>query len=256
MMVAAAQAKGWKAVNIWGDDDFLREARRQFEAAGIPVKVVEPPPDCRVEPTEPPPARDPSEIVTEFRRRRASAEARLAEIRSPTAPPTSLVAAREAEKMANEACSDLRRERNARKDDRDAAEMALESAGIFDRSAARHRLNAAQAEFEAAHEAFWKAFNRHDDAKAKADELQKDFDRAERRRRIDSAIEESKVQAEVVFALECERVAVESAEIAAEGGEAVEAAARTRIASRGEEQFPTEAVTRAEDEVSLHIVKF
>jgi len=255
MLVAAARAKGWQSVNIWGDDNFLCEARRQFEAAGIPVTVIDPPPDCKVEPTEPPPARAPAEIVAEFQRRRASAEGRLAKIRAPAAAPPSLVAARKAEKVASEACSELRRERIARKDERDAAEMAMESAGIFDRGAARRRLNAAQAEFEAAHEAFREAFNRHDDAKAAADQLQKDFDRAERRRRIDSAIEEHKAQADANFVLECERIASESTEIAAEGREAVEAAARARLAARGGEPTQFDLGAASEDDASPSTMK-
>ncbi|MBB4199938.1 hypothetical protein CCR94_10795 [Rhodoblastus sphagnicola] len=255
MLVAAAQAKGWSAVKIWGDEDFVREARRQFEAAGIPVTVIDPPPDCKVEPTEPPPARAPAEIVAEFQRRRASAEARLAEIRSPMAPPPSLVAAREAEQLTNQACSDLRRERNARRHERDAAEAALESAGIFSRGAARRRLNVAQGEFEAAHDAFRDAFNRHAETKATVDQLQKDFDRAERRRRVDRAIDENKAQAEAVFALECEGVASESTEIAAKGREAVEAAARARLAARGGDQTQPDLGAAPEDDASLSTMK-
>jgi len=234
MLVAAAQSKGWTAVKIWGDDDFVREARRQFEAAGIPVTVVDPPPDSKVEPAEPPPARDPLAIVEDFRRRRAAAESRLAEIQSPAPPPAALVKARKAEDAADEEWRKLWRVRKTAKSDRDAAKTALEKVGLFGRGAARRRLAAAQLEFDAAHEAFRDASDRHDDAKAEADLLQKDFDRAESQRRVDLAIEECKAKAEVALALECEIVAAESAEIAVEGHEAVEAAARARLAARND----------------------
>jgi hypothetical protein len=71
MMVATVKAKGWKVVRIWGDEDFLREARRQLESAGIPVEVIDPPPVSRIEPAETPPAAPPdtAEVLAEFRRR-------------------------------------------------------------------------------------------------------------------------------------------------------------------------------------------
>ena len=43
LLVEAAKAKEWKAVRIWGDAEFVLEARKQFEAAGIPVTVADDP---------------------------------------------------------------------------------------------------------------------------------------------------------------------------------------------------------------------
>ncbi|MGO8739148.1 LPD7 domain-containing protein [Rhodoblastus sp.] len=254
LMVAAAQAKGWRAVRIWGDAEFLREARRQFEAAGIPVTVIAPPPDPIIERAEAPPAapgHDLSEVVAEFRRRRVAVEARLSEIRQPAEPSGALVAARDAEQAADAGWREAMHGRDAAKRARDEIASELEKAGLLSRGSLRRRLAAAQAEYEAAREKFRDACERHDDLKAKADDLQRDFDKAERRRRAARADEERKAQAEAAFLAECERIAGQSAVIANQGPDAIEAAARARLTSRADSRLLLHAAAAPEDESNV-----
>ena len=208
-----------------------------------------------VEPAEAPPAHDPSEVVAEFRRRRVAAEARLSDIRRPTEPTGALVAARDAEQAADAGWREAMRGRDAAKRARDEVASALENAGLFGRGALRRRLAVAQKEFEAAREKFRDACERHDDLKAKAGDLQRDFDKAERRRRAARADEERKAQAEVVFLAECERVAAQSADVANQGPGAVEAAARARLMERADVRLRPDALAAPEDDTSVSTVK-
>ena len=209
VMVAAAQAKGWKAARIWGSAEFLAEARRQFEAAGIPVTIVEPPAPNLVAPVETPqPASSStSELVqAELQRRREAAEARLAELRRPSEPPAWLRASRDKHLAANQAWDVAEAWYDEAKKARDACKKELAAAGLFGRGAARRRLEAAQAKFEPAQEAFSDARARLKDAKEGLVESQREFDRAEQSRRAKKATEERRAQAEAYFAIECERV--------------------------------------------------
>ena len=235
LLVAAAQAKGWKAVRIWGDAEFLREARRQFEAAGIPVTEIAPPPDSIIEPVEAPPAapgHDPADVLAEFGRRRAEAEALLAEFRRPSDEPTWLQRARNKEHAADAAWRKATGAYDAAKRAKDEAEKNLAAVSLFGRGDARRRLAAAKAEFEALREAFDETRGRLKDARETAAEGQREFERSERQRRAKQAGEERRAQAEAIFAVECERVATELPEIADQGVEAVADEARARLAAR------------------------
>ncbi|MCW2283161.1 type II secretory pathway pseudopilin PulG [Rhodoblastus acidophilus] len=234
IMVEAAKAKGWRGVRIWGDEAFLREARHQFESAGIAVEVVNPPQVSKIEPVEAPPVAPPdtAEVLAQFRRWRANAEGRLADIRHPAAPSADLIAARTAEKETEDAWRHAVQREKAARQARNAARQDFEKAGFLSRKAARARLEAAQADLEALREALRDASGEHDDAKLQADNLQRDHDQAERQRRANRAGEERRAQAEVVFASECARIAAESLDIAVHGREAVEAEARAQLAAR------------------------
>jgi hypothetical protein len=235
VMVAAAQAKGWKAVRIWGSAEFLAEARRQFEAAGIPVTIVEPPAPIMVAPVEMPhPALSPTskKVQTELQRRREAAEARLAELRRPSEPPAWLRAARDKHLAANQASDVADAWYDEVKEARDVCKKELAAAGLFGRGAARRRLEAAQAKLEAAREASSRALEQLNDAKEGTVESQREFDRAERRRRAKHAVEERRAQAEAYFAMECERIAMARPELADQGFEAVADEARARLTAR------------------------
>jgi hypothetical protein len=233
LMVEAAQAKGWASVRIWGSEAFLVEARKQFEAAGVSVTIGDAPPTAIAVPAEaPPPAPDPAraaEVVAEFRRRRAAAEASLADLRRPADSPNALVVAQAFEREADDGWRELFRLREKLRQARDVAKDELDKAGMFGRGAARRELEGAQERLTAAADALDAACNVHAAAKARAADLQRSHVRNERQRRAGLAMPERQAEAALALAIACERAAA-APELAARGVAAVEDLCRERLA--------------------------
>lgn len=82
VMVAAALAKGWTHVEIWGDADFLREARTQLEAAGIVVSIRGEPYITRIPDDSRPPTPKGHDLKKDLRR----LEEQFADLEKPLQP--------------------------------------------------------------------------------------------------------------------------------------------------------------------------
>jgi len=245
LMVEAARAKGWTSVRVWGPPEFIAEATRQFEAAGIPVTVTDAPPDASARPQAPSPAPEAAaDVLAELHRQAEAAEARLNELREPGDPPAELAEAQIAERKAIERrYAEFKREANAA-DALAVAEAALDSATFFHRAATRRALAAATADHAAALAAFREAFDRHAEAKKRVAYFTAEFDRREQRRRGHFAGAVASAEASLAFARECERAASASPELAARGIAAVRVEVSARFAR--EESIRREQETRDE----------
>ncbi len=245
VLVEAVKGKNWKAVRIWGDEAFLREARRQFEAAGIPVTVIDPPPMSKVVPQP-----EPAEVVAVFRRRRDSAEASLDALCRPAKETAALVAARAAERETDDAWRKaFHRKEEARKAS-EGAESALQAAGLFGRRDARKRLLAAQERFKECDATFRAAVQAHEDALTKLRDQQDRYNRAESRRRALYADAERRARSDAEFAAECEKVAVEYPELARQGADAVEDTVRARLAPETAELDGPDVGAASDEEIN------
>ena len=249
MLVEAAKAKGWRAVEIWGDEDFLREARRQFEAVGIAVTIVGAPPHLGVMQTQMP-RHDIAEILAIFRRRRATAETSLTNHTLPASPLVALVAAQNSEREATEAWRVAIDRRDLARLTCSKAKQAFERAGLLGRRAGRRSLMEADAQLEIAQEAVREAADIRDAAMALAKDIQYSRDKAERQRRAASAEAERRHRSEIAFYVECESVISQSPEVAAYGVEAIEAAARERIKDRATQQAGRPEIALENDALS------
>ena len=232
LMVEAATAKGWKAVRIWGDPAFLAEARKQFEAAGIVVAVVEPPPPLHVERdgrSDVPTPHDPEAIVADLRRARIEAERRLAWLSRPLEEPPSLRDARAEERDAEQTSRAALRRRDEASEACDVAERELAEAWLFKRGAARRHLEEAQAAYDRYESDLAARAQAHYVARFKAARLQQAFDKEQARRRADRASEIQRAQSDVALAVESETVARESPDLVRRGIDAVENVARARL---------------------------
>jgi hypothetical protein len=232
VLVEAAKSKGWTNVRLWGSEAFLAEARQQFEAAGFAVMIGDAPPTAIAAPAEAPPAPNPgrtAEVVAEFRRRRAAAEASLADLRRPADPPGRLVVAQAFEREADDGWRELFRLREKLRQARDVAKDELDKAGMFGRAATRRELEEAQARLTAAADDLDAACNVHAAAKARAADLQRSHVRNERQRRAGLAVQERQAEAALALAIACEHAAAEP-ELAARGEAAIEDLCRERLA--------------------------
>jgi hypothetical protein len=233
LVVASAQAKGWKAVRIWGPPDYIAEATRQFEAAGIPVTVgEEPPSSAKVRTPEPPGKTSYDDVVAYFERRRHVAQRKLNELAKEPPSPSGFdegmaheEAAQEARRIAQENTEETRKALAV-------AERELSGASIFLQRAARRTRDHAAEQFALAKKAFREADEKHQEASACAARLhnRRELDLRRWRERISDAWKREVSERD--FALDCLEAVEMNPQLAAGGIEAVERAAEARLAAQ------------------------
>ena len=251
LLVETAKAKGWKFVRIWGAEDFIKEARCQFEAVGIPVIVVDPPPASMVQRADEA-ARQPDAdaVIAELVQSRIDAEVRLARVIRPEPEPKSVIDARAKEREADAAWRMAIRRHDEARVALEEAECQMQDAGIFAKYGAKKRLAKAKEQFEICSERLRELLDAHKRAKVWLDDRQAAYERAEARRRADRVSWERRARADVEFAAACERVATESRGLALKGVRAVEQAAYERLLSR---RAGDETPSATEDEVATSV---
>lgn len=198
LMVDAAKAKGWQSVTLFGTPEFIEEARRQFEAAGIPVEQKDAPPAMAATP-----AKKIKDAETFFRDRLAATEQRLAKIREPLTPAPILARAERAEAEADDARWAARRPHDEALKKRNTAQHDLEKAGLLGRAKAKRALADAEAEYEKAKESYAAAREAAEGTKWRADcerRRQEDWERRSRKKTADA---ERQLLSERNFLAEC-----------------------------------------------------
>jgi len=228
-MVDAARAKGWRAVTLFGPPDFIAEATRQFEAAGIPVVERGEPPAVAATSAE-----ESEDAETTFRRRLAATEKKLAKSQAPLAPFPWLTRAEQAEAKADEAwratrgpCEDARKKR-------DAAERDLKAAGLFARTEAKRVLAEADSEVEKADAKFAAAREAYEAAKSRADRERLLQAQREKRHAEEMAGAERRAQSVRDFTAACLATIEANRKLATADIEAIEEETRKRLAGEAE----------------------
>ena len=126
-------------------------------------------------------------------------------------------------------------------------EYAANQASFLRRAAARRALAVASAAHEAAVAAYRNAFDQCATARLRIKDITAAFDRREESRRARFADVEARAEAALAFERECERAAMESPELAAQGIPAVRDAVKVRL-SRESPGSPEQTERQGEPE--------
>lgn len=139
--VASIQAKGWTMVKIWGDPEFLKEARSQLAQAGIDVVEDEPP---STETILKPNMRLISEVRQRFSSELADAKNTVLARKLPTTPSLFVERAQKALESAKRKLADAMTDYDAAKTEYEKSIMEVTKSRFLRRGQAQRRAKAAE----------------------------------------------------------------------------------------------------------------